>query len=694
MNPRYRYRLYILTLLILIGTGVLMSTLFEMQIEKQEYFKLKYPSQREVTVREPGIRGEIMDRNGEKLAINNQNYIVYFNLAEIHRAYREKHDGKSLTRDRLINRKGSKILDTKNDIPGMVNDIITPVLTELGINEDFSAKAMDAHYLTHGGLVPFVYKKNLSYDEFAILAEKNIELPGVYVSASPHREYPLGAFASHILGFIKIWKKGNVPEGFLHYVGDPYGEDGIEKSMNDLLTGREGIKTILKNEKGKTIRILDNQLPAQGSDVYLTIDSEIQQLTETVLENVGKGAAVVMDCRTGEVLSMASVPNYDPNDFIPSITEKQYSLYRDNTAVPLINRAISNFAPGSTFKLPAAIAGAKHGYEYMTCNCNGYTQYGKIKIKCHNTSGHGTLALKKAIQVSCNPYFMKVCNSIGTQNTVNAYTMLGLGVQSGIRLPRENAGIIPGSARWKKRNKNEKMTAAFTGMMGIGQGFCQATPLQVAAVVSTVANGGKYYKPRIISKVHNTLTGETTSYGVPPLDLQLEGVKPSHLKSIRQGMRLAADAGTAKRAKPENITIGAKTGTAQTTDQGIKTHVAWTAAFAPYDNPRYAVVVAVKRGGSGGKVAGPLVRTIIQGLMDKEAGKRFRVSKSKPYAGHQELIDEIILDGEDPLSGIIIEEGETGDEAEETGITSDSTPTSENAPKPSIEPEADSRGSQ
>jgi len=123
----------------------------------------------------------------------------------------------------------------------MVNDIITPVLTELGINEDFSAKAMDAHYLTHGGLVPFVYKKNLSYDEFAILAEKNIELPGVYVSASPHREYPLGAFASHILGFIKIWKKGNVPEGFLHYVGDPYGEDGIEKSMNDLLTGREGI---------------------------------------------------------------------------------------------------------------------------------------------------------------------------------------------------------------------------------------------------------------------------------------------------------------------------------------------------------------------------------------------------------------------------------------------------------------------
>ncbi len=348
MNPRYRYRLYILTLLILMGTGVLLSRLYKMQIEKQAYYKEKVPSHKTVKVREPGVRGEIKDRNGLLLATNSQSYIVYFNLAEIRKAYVEKH-GKSLIRDELVNRKGAKKLVTRIDLPGMVNELVIPQLAHFKLDEKYSAKAMDSHYLTHGGLVPFVYRKNLTYDEFAIFAEQSIDLPGVYINASPHREYPLGAFSSHVLGFIKIWKKGDIPKGFLHYIGDPYGDDGVEKSMNDVLTGREGLKKILKDEKGKTIGMIDNRPPAQGSDVYLTIDAEIQQLTETVLLKTGKAAAVVMDCRTGEVLAMASVPNYDPNDFIPAITEKRYAVYRENTAVPLINRAISNFAPGSTF---------------------------------------------------------------------------------------------------------------------------------------------------------------------------------------------------------------------------------------------------------------------------------------------------------------------------------------------------------
>ncbi len=692
MNSRFRYRLYILTLLILLGTGVLLSRLFKMQIEKQEYYKQKVPSHKIVTVREPGVRGEIMDRHGIKLATNSQSYIVYFNLDEVRKAYVEKH-GKSLFRKELVNRKGAKKAVTRVDLPGMVNELVIPQLAKFNLDAKYSAKAMDGHYLTHGGLVPFVYRKDLPYDEFAVFAEQSIDLPGVYISASPHREYPLGASCSHVIGFIKIWKKGDIPKGFLHYIGDPYGEDGIEKSMNDDLTGREGIKEILKNEKGKTIGMVDYQPPAQGSDVYLTIDAEVQQLTEKVLENVGKAAAVVMDCRTGEVLAMASVPNYDPNDFIPAITEKRYSVYRENTAVPLMNRAISNFAPGSTFKLPAAVAGAKYGLDGMSCGCPGYTMYGSIKIKCHKHSGHGTLRLLKAIQLSCNPYFMKICNILGYKKMVEVYTMLGLGQQTGIMLPRENAGIVPGSARWKENNKGKRMTPAFTGMMGIGQGFCQATPLQIASLVSTIANGGKHYKPRIINKVHNTLTGKTNQRESKGFDLKLEGIKSEYLKHIRKGMKLAADAGTARRAKPKDIDIGAKTGTAQTTDQGIKTHVAWTAAFAPYDNPRFVVVVAVKRGGSGGKVAGPIVRTIIQGLIDKEAGKRFRIARSEPYAGHQKLIEEVTI-GEDPLASIMIDDGETGDEAEAVGVTADTTDRPADVPKPSIDPEADSRGSQ
>ncbi len=288
-----------------------------------------------------------------------------------------------------------------------------------------------------------------------------------------------------------------------------------------------------------------------------------------------------------------------------------------------------------------------------------------------------------------------MCNALGYKKVVEVYSMLGLGKQSGIRLPRENAGIVPGSKRWKDKNKGQTMTPAFTGMMGIGQGFCQATPLQMAAIVSTIANGGKYYQPRIISKVVDGLSRKTKSYAEDPkVDLIKEGISAAQIKTIRKGMKLAADAGTARRAKPKNVEIGAKTGTAQTTDQGKTTHVAWTAAFAPYGNPRYAVVVAVKRGGSGGKVAGPIVRTIIQGLIEKENGKHFRVSKSKPYAGHQKLIDEITIGEENPFASILIDEGETGNEAEGFSIVPSNPEPYTDAPKPSIEAEADSRGSQ
>jgi len=694
-SPRYRYRLYLLTLLILVGTGTLLVQLYHVQIEQQAYYREKVPSNSTVKVREPGIRGEIKDRNGITLAGNTQSFIVYFNLAEIHRAYVKKF-GKTLKRTYIVSRKGAKKKIERTDIAGMVNQLIRPTLARYGLDAKYSAKAMEAHYNTHGGLVPFVFRKNISYKEFALFAELNLDLPGIDIAAAPKRVYPYGALASHIIGFIKQWKKGDIPKNYRHYIGDPYGEDGVERTMNDELTGREGIKEILKNEKGKTIRTIDYQPPAKGSDIYLTIDARIQYLTETVLKRAGKAAAIVMDPNTGEILAMASVPNFDPNDFIPSISTKRYAFYRENKAAPLMNRAISNFAPGSTFKLPAAIAGCKYGLYRETNNCIGYTSYGKTKIHCWKHSGHGVLALSEAIQRSCNPFFMHYTNKIGYKKVVEVYQMLGLGSQTGIELPRENAGVVPGSQRWKTRFPNERMTDALTGMMGIGQGYCQATPLQLAAVVSTIANGGKYYQPHLIKKITNSLTN-TTKITTPTVKVNLlkEGVLPKHLATIRYGMRLAATAigGTARRACPEDVIIGAKTGTAQTTDMGVKTHVAWTVAFAPFKNPRYVVVVAVKRGGSGGKVAGPLVKLILTALLEKDKGQRLHLAKTKPYRGHLELIPEIVVDEENPLTELF-DDGETGDEAASIKTSSDKKINQpRNQPTPSITPEVDERGS-
>ena len=705
-TPRYRYRLYILTLLVLVGSGVLLTRLYDFQIKNKDYYREKVPKNKRVKVREPGTRGDIKDRYGITLAQNKQSYIVYFNLAEIHKAYLAMPDENgdprnTLKRTILVSRNGSKKKIKRTDIAGMVNKIIRPQLAEYNLDANYSAKAMESHYITHGGLVPFVYRKNLTYEEFARYAEQNLQLPGVYIDVAPSREYPYGALASHVLGFIKPWRKGDIPDGYLHYIGDPFGEDGIEKSMNDELTGYEGIKTILKNDKGKTLGVEDYQRPAKGTDIYLTLDARVQQITESILQQygVGKGAAVVMDPKTGEIIAMASVPNYDPNDFIPSITEERYSVYRENTAVPLMNRAISNFAPGSTFKLPAALAGCRNNMHRSVCNCTGYTHYGNIAIGCWKTAGHGTLGLAESIQRSCNPYFMNIANKIGYKKMVETYQMLGLGRQSGIRLPRENSGVIPGSKRWAKRYPNENMTDSFTGMMSIGQGYCQATPVQVASFVSTIANGGQYYQPRILLKSKNNLLREERSFKEPAkLNLLQEGLTKEHIETIRYGMRLAANTrgGTAGRAKPdtEGVIIGAKTGTAQTTDRGIKTHVAWTAAFAPYEDPRYVVVVAVKRGGSGGKVAGPLVKLILESLFEIEKGKNVKLHKTKSYAGHMDLIEETIIPEDSNIASYFVD-GETGDEASAVKtIKPKRNPNIElEIPVPSITSEVDSRGS-
>ena len=364
-----------------------------------------------------------------------------------------------------------------------------------------------------------------------------------------------------------------------------------------------------------------------------------------------------------------------------------------------MNRAISNFAPGSSIKPIAALAACKNGLHSIKCNCSGYSHYGNIAIGCWKTAGHGTLHMSEALKVSCNPYFMTIANKIGYKKMVETYQMLGFGKQSGIELPRENAGEVPGSSQWFKRYPDETMTDAFTGMMSIGQGYTQATPLQIGAAISAIINGGKYYQPRIIFKSVNALLRKEHSFKQPAkIDLLQEGITLEQLETIREGMRLAANSpgGTAGRAKPstEGIIIGAKTGTAQTTDLGEKTHVAWTVAFAPFEDPRYVVVVAVQRGASGGKVAGPLVKLILESLFEIEKGKQVKLQKSKPFAGHMDFIEETVIPEDSNIASFFVD-GETGDEASAVKIIKPKrNPNLEpTAPEPSITDEADSRGS-
>ncbi len=718
MEPHFRLRLYLLTALILVGFGTLLSRLHEFQIERQDEFQALVPGNRTVTVREPGIRGEITDRNGIPLARNLRNYIVSFDLEEIARVYRLQ-NADTPTLDRLTMQGGLPRAKKEKDIVAIVNEWTIKPLQEIGLAKNYNASALRTHYLTHGGLVPFTYRADLTYEDFARLAERNLEFPGVTLGIRPQRQYAYGTLASHVLGYLKQWEKGDISSAekraFDHYIGNEKGIAGIEATMDEYLRGPEGSKTVLKDEKGRTVGMLDYTKPGTGARVQLSIDARIQFLLENTLRRAGRAAGVVMNVNTGEVLAMASVPDYDPNAFIPSISREKLIEYGANPQLsPFTNRTIAPFEPGSTMKVPTAIAGALQGIASRTFSCDGFVPFGNHKIGCwiYNKSGgrHGSLRLPEAIQQSCNPYFNKMANAMGWKAMVEGCSLVGFGKKTGVELPNEDTGILPGSRSWRAARPGAVMTPALTAMMSIGQGDMLATPLQMAAMVSTVANGGKYFQPRLVKKV-TADDGKVLVPDIPKLEVDLlqSGVKETDLILIREGMRKAVNeaGGTAGKVRMEDIVVAAKTGTSQTTDNGKKSNNSWIISFAPFDKPRYAVVILVQAGGSGGAVCGPLVNTVYTGLFAKENGMRLPLKPQTEYKGHLDRIEAIeplkdvlasieaseIANGETTAANPDDELGETGEEVGDVlpetplGLTPASI-----SPQPTITPEIDREG--
>jgi penicillin-binding protein 2 len=694
MQPGYRIRLYLLTALVLTGFGVLVTRLYEFQIKRQDEFGQKIPPPTTVTVREPGVRGEITDRNGIPLARNLRNYEISFNLKEI--------------RDAFLARPERKPGDEELDIVDVVNDWTIARLTTLKLARNYNSSALRTHFKTHKGLVPFSYRSDVTYEEFARCAEANLNLPGVYLNTRPLRDYPYGALASHVLGYVQPWRPGEIPEEakqrFKHYVGDAKGADGVELSMDAVLQGPEGIKTLLKDEKGQIVSMNDYTQPGIGARLALTLEARSQLHVETVLRRVGRAAAVVMDVNTGEVIAMASVPDYNPNDFIPSISATRWNDYLANQKMdPFSNRCIKSFAPGSTFKPATAIAGALKGIADRTFSCDGYIAFGNIQIKCwlyrQSHSSHGALTLSKAIQISCNPFFMKMANSIGVQAMAGGMRLVGLGKTTGIELPGEDPGIIPGSQEWRMANPDKNMTPALNAMLAIGQGDAMATPLQLCAMVACIANGGKYYQPRIV-KSATAPDGRKLIQDQPKLvtDLLKSGVAPEDLDALREGMRRAVNkpGGTASRVKISDIEVAAKTGTAQTVDDGKKSNNSWVLAFAPFEKPKYAVCVLVQNGGSGGKVCGPLAHLILRGLFAQDEGIRFPLKLQIPVVGNTDRVEEILLPKDDPLAAIVaVEDEAAGDTGEELEIPDAAPPALASepvTPTPVVTPEADAGG--
>ncbi len=650
MVTHYRFRLYLLAVLVMAGFSLLVYRLYRIQVTEYTTWAARVPGSKFESVRIPGIRGEIKDRNGLTLVDSTPTYELQFDLREIVSAYLKTHKKLPEYTWERFDSYGQKEIKTETDIIAVVEATVFPGLQDQGLLADYSTSAMRVHYRSTRGVVPFTFRRDLSFKEFARFAENNIGIPGVTVTRTGRRRYLYDSLACHILGYMNLADPDQVPaerkQDFNYYVGDDYGVMGVEKTMDHYLQGKPGKLIIERDEKNKFVGEVSRTDPEPGSDVYLTIDARIQMVVEQSLRKIGRGAAVVIDPRNGDVLAIASVPSFNPNVFIPEVRIDDWKRYTEDPTSPMFSRAINPYSPGSTGKIPVALAGCLSGSCDRNFSCDGGAQYGNKFMKCWS-SGHGTLDLSAAIKVSCNGFFYRYANHTGIRNIQTMTNLLGLGRNTGIEVTGENPGNVP-NPEWL-RMQGLLWSDAFTALVSIGQGATEASPLQMASVTASVANGGKVYQPRLVRKVVDK-DGTVVKDDNPILrhDLTREGLTPGHIEVVKRGMWRVVNegGGTAGRAKSELTTLSGKTGTAQTGNPQQPTN-AWFIAFAPYDEPELAICVFVENGNSGGGAASPIAKNIVDNVMAMQKGAEIEVTALPEAIGRNDRVMSVAFEGGD-----------------------------------------------
>lgn len=699
MVTQFRVRLYLLALLVLAGFSLLVYRLYQIQVVEHEKYAARVPGSKFESVRIPGIRGEIRDRNGLTLVDSTPNYELRLDLRELVNAYLKENDSLPKYTWERFDSYGQRQKKTETDIVKIFEETAFTGLQDLGLLADYSASSMRVHYRSTRGVVPFTYRRDLSFKEFARFAENNIGIPGVTVTRTGRRRYLYDSLASHILGYMNLADIDQVPkekrEEFNYYVGDDYGVMGIEKTMDHYLQGKPGKLVIEKDEKGKIVGEVSRTSAMPGSDVFLTIDARIQAVTEQSLRKIGRGAAVVIDPQNGDILSIASVPSFNPNVFIPEVSVDDWKRYTEDPTSPMFSRAVNPYAPGSTCKIPIALAGClSESWKYRFA-CGGGAHYGNKFMKCWS-SGHGSVDVSSAIKVSCNGFFYRYANHTGIRNIQTMTGLLGMGQKTGIKITGENPGNIP-NPEWL-RMQGLLWSDAFTALTSIGQGATEATPLQMASVTASAANGGRVYRPRIIKKVIEK-NNEVVWEEPPELrhDLTKEGVTAEQIEIIKRGMWRVVNegGGTAGRAKSDFTTLSGKTGTAQTANPVQPTN-AWFIAFAPYDKPRYAVCVFVENGNSGGGAASPIAKHIIDNAILLEQGREIEVTAIPEAIGRNDRVMSVAFDSSG-LDAFALAD-EDSDSVDVTAFVPQSLqernyrPMNSTLARPTIKPSTDQRG--
>jgi penicillin-binding protein 2 len=606
-----------------IGIGALTGRLAQLQlIQNEDYRQLSDKNQYNFRLIVPP-RGLILDRNNVALASNRPNFRV------------------------LISR------DSVKDVAGTLESLgqIIPLTPE-------RRRAIERQVATTPRFTPVSVADDLTWEQFAAINIRAPELPGVTADMGEARVYPFGGAFAHVIGYVAKASKADLEstgsernELTLH-PSFRIGKQGVEKALDKVLRGRAGGQKVEVDARGRVVRQdpKGDVEPTPGAEVILTLDADIQN---RALEVFGEesGAAVVMDCRTGDLLCMASSPSFDANRFVKGISQAEYSALANYERRPLLDKALTGtYPPGSTFKPMTALAALASGMidPEWSVPCPGFWNFGGRTWRCWRKGGHGMQNMHNAIKNSCDVYFYQAALKIGPDRIAQAARAFGFGQTFEIGIPGQKKGIVPDRA-WKKQYyKDPRQQVWFPGespSYGIGQGYINVNMLQLAVMVARLANGKKALNPRLIKSIG----GQATPSGAEVPDLPFS---KEYLDIVRGGMAAVANDtnGTAYRASQLGlgpIMMAGKTGSAQVrsydkvasrSNEGIpwklRDHGLFI-AFAPYDDPRYAISVLVEHGKGGAVAAAPRAREIMRValLKDPDILKRIQTPTPMPDMG-------------------------------------------------------------
>jgi penicillin-binding protein 2 len=642
------------------GLLLLLLGLLRVQILGHRRFEQSLQTQSFQSVRVPALRGRILDRNGRELVGNAPRYRLDVYLEALSRDFGREYG--RLRREIIAARGGSNappagiwtrlVSKLRRETPrvlirpeetqllwrqaryNVVSNVVARVAAKVGLPLTLTESELHRHWANSRAL-PLAVLRRLTPQQVALLTEQSWSIQGLSVELQAVRHYPHGSLAAHALGYLVRADdfEGEEGDAFDYRLRDYRGAAGLEAAFDADLRGTPGSRSILVNSDGYRVGETLTSAPVPGRNLVTTLDLDVQKAAESALSTVSgeeRGAVVVLDVRNGDVLAMASAPAFDPGEWIDGISRARWTNYYDvPKRTPLMNRATDGaYSPGSTFKIVTALAALENGLDPDRVQIvepnpakpgKGLFQRGNIRIE--DTAPPGPYDFRRAFIRSSNAYFIQSGLDAGYERLLSTAHRFHFGEQTRIQLrpTEERSGWMPSPAEAKA----ERWPLGRLANFSIGQEVT-VTPLQLAVMVSAVANGGTVHYPRLVDRLESgDPLSDEAAHAVRPGQVRgLLGARPEHLARIRAAMRddVLDPEGTGTTARVADYTVCGKTGTAEIKGNGIKDKVTWFSSFAPFESPRYAVVVMVESGASGGRTCGPVARRIYEHLRARDAG--------------------------------------------------------------------------